>query len=138
MEIRTSIGMIESLALSYIPSQPPCRVLALAEKTRERLTPERNFTTGAYARDAKGREVETLDRLQGAACWCLTGAILVTSRELRSSYDVVAYLLRRLEAAIRRTPARASSLPVFNDAFEHEAVLDLLDGVIDELRKETS
>ena len=138
MEVRTTIGMMESRALSYMPPQPPRPVLVLAEATRERLTPERNFTTRAYARDAEGRGVKTLDQLQDATCWCLTGAILVTSRELGSSDDVAAYLLRRLDAAICRTPVRASSLVVFNDAFGHGAVLDLLDGVIGELRKETA
>jgi hypothetical protein len=90
------------------------------------IADRQRWTQGGTARDVRGRVVKPKDRT--ACCWCLTGAIALYSND----WGIIAPdLLRWLDELTvwycQRTQAKFDYIEAFNDYFDHEHVVALLD-----------
>lgn len=77
---------------------------------------------GAYATDKNGNPIDP--RHEGARCFCLQGAIL---RQCDLGTEEGRAVYYQAVTAVRRQLPRSSTVPGFNDANDHKAVLALLD-----------
>jgi hypothetical protein len=83
------------------------------------------WTKDAYATDKNGNPIDP--RHEGAKCFCLQGAIL---RQCDLGTDDGKQLYFQAVTALRALLPRHSTIPGFNDANDHKAVLALLDKAV--------
>ena len=113
----------------------------ILEKARSIIEDKKNWTKGAMALDAAGRDV--LSSSPQACRWCASGAIVRATETLHldteDRYDAINHLRDVIRTRIRERgeiePERIS-VPIFNDAVEttHQDVLDVLDTAIKQRR----
>jgi hypothetical protein len=85
-----------------------------------------NWTQGAFARDPRGGGVRPKD--PGACCWCLLGAVAVSSNPFGL---IPPPLMQYLDHYMHELYGdRFSNLGEMNDYIDHEGTLRFLDGAL--------
>jgi hypothetical protein len=89
----------------------------------------KGWTQGAFARDAAGRECQTLE--EDPVCWCLAGSLMVGRVPSLKQFPEQELVVLRLHRKIRETMGSPFGIISWNDTPSRtkEAVLSLLRAV---------
>lgn len=107
--------------------------IKILREARNIIADKKNWTKGAFARDANGRKVPETSSY--ATCFCSIGAVRKARETLKIKYDMGGVPYIELNKTID-PEYKHLSVATFNDSHSHHEVLWMFDATIQRLEGE--
>lgn len=106
------------------------------QATRDLIADEKCWTKSAYARDAYSKRVSP--RFEGAVSWCVAGALakVMDGYDADDHRSVWVFIAAYLDKGETAGSATSITLTTINDHRGHDAVIEMLDGMLVKLGEE--